>query len=187
MRMTSCVTALVVAAVVALPVGAAIKAMNLGELMSITDDAVYGTIVKSESIRLDAPWPNAVYTQLTVEGESLRTGEAGVFEMVFHGSHERSDDYVISEMPALQDVRRGGKTVVFFEKDVADVAGKNVVHNWANLYRVEQVFGAPVLVGKGEGSAFELNASLEEVRTRVSSAHADILKNGKKKILGLVK
>ncbi|RKY19280.1 MAG: hypothetical protein DRQ55_11030 [Planctomycetota bacterium] len=185
--MTSCVTALVVAAVVALPVGAAIKAMNLGELMSITDDAVYGTIVKTESIRLDAPWPNAVYTQITVQGESLRSGESGRFELVFHGSHDRADDYVISEMPALQDVRLGGETVVFFEANVEDVFGKNVVHNWGNLYRVERVFGAPVVLGKGEGSAFELNAGLQEVRTRVSSAHAAILVSGKKKIPGLAK
>ena len=64
----------------------AIKAMNLAQLMSITDDAVHGKIVDSETIRLDTPWQGAAYTKLTIEGTSLRSGEEGTFEVVFHGS-----------------------------------------------------------------------------------------------------
>jgi hypothetical protein len=187
MRMTSCATALLAVAVVAFPVGAAIKAMNLAELMSVTDDAVHGTIVQKETVRLDAPWQDAVYTQITIEGTSLRTGEVGQFEVLFHGSHERSDDYVISEMPTLQDSRLGGTTVVFFEKGVEELGGKNLAHNWANLYRVEQVFGAPVLIGKGEGSAFVLNTAVTEVSSRVANTHVDLAKNGKKTIPGMGK
>lgn len=187
MRIPKCVAALIAAAVVALPVGAAIKAMNLAELMSITDDAVHGTIIGKQSIQLDVPWQGAVYTKLTVQGQSLRSDESGVFELVFHGSHVRSDDYIVSEMPELMDSRIGGKVVVFFEKNVETVKGLNVVHSLANLYRVEAGFGQPVVIGKGEGMAFELNTSLADVVTRVRDTHTELAKTGKQSIPGLDK
>lgn len=187
MRMTSCVAAVLAAAVLAVPVGAAIKAMNLAELMSITDDAVYGTIVEKSSVRLDLPWDGAIYTKLVVEGESLRTGETGLFEMVFLGSHDRADDFVVSEMPTLKDSRLGGKTVVLFEKAKQDLLGLNVVHSLANLYRVEEGFGQPVVIGKGEGFAFAQNTTLADVRVHVRDTHLQLAKLGKLHIPGLDK
>jgi len=184
MRMKSCVAALLATAIVALPVGAAIKAMNLAQLMSITDNAVHGTIIAKQSIRVDAPWPNAVYTKLTIEGASLRTGEVGTFEVVFHGSHDRRDDYIISEMPDLKDTRVGGEVVAFLEQDAPQVAGLDVVHSWAGLYRVERGFGQAVVIGKGKGSAFPANTALAEVNQRVLTTHADIAKLGKSPIPG---
>jgi hypothetical protein len=60
-------------ALVALPAAAAIKALTLAELMEITTDSVHGTILEKSSFRLDWPFEGAVYTKLTIKGESLRT------------------------------------------------------------------------------------------------------------------
>lgn len=187
MRMKTCAAALLAVAVVALPVGAAIKAMNLAQLMSITDDAVHGTIVDAVSIRADVPWQGAVYTKLTIQGTSLRSGEEGLFEVVFHGSHDRSEDYIISEMPDLKDSRKGGEVVLFIEKDVDGLGDLGLVHNWANLYRVESGFGQAVVVGKGKGSAFPENTALTTVRDLVRDTHTDLAKNGKALIPGMTK
>lgn len=178
MRMKRCVSTLIVAAVAALPVAAAIKALNLEELMTITSDAVYGTIVDKQVVTLDHPWQGAVYTKLTIQGESLRQGQEITTEVVFHGSHDPSDDYVVSEMPELQDSRVGGKVVVLFQKS-AELAGRNLVYDLSGLYRVESGFGEPVLVGKGEGFAFPVNAKLGDVRERVRTTHDVLVEKAK--------
>ena len=173
MRVLKYALAFSAAALLALPVTAAIKAMSLRELMGITQNAVHGKIVARDTVRLNHPWENALYTRVTIEGESLRTGEQGRFQVVFHGSHSPDDWYGISSMPTLQDSRTGGETVVFFAEHPM-LPGQNLVFDWSGLYRVEQGFGEPVVIGKGEGMAFAENTRLSEVRTRVSARHAEL-------------
>ena len=173
MRVSKCVLALSAAALLAIPVTAAIKAMTLRELMEVTQDAVHGKIVARDSIRLDHPWEGALYTQLTVEGESIRTGEKGTFKVIFHGSHDKDDWYGISSMPTLQDSRTGGEGVLFFGEHPL-LPGHNLVYNFAGLYRVEMGFGEPVVVGKGEGMAFPENTKLTDVVTDIRATHAEL-------------
>ena len=173
MRLKTTAVALACAALLSIPVTAAIKAMTLTELMEVTTDAVHGKIVARDTVRLDHPWEGALYTRLTVEGESIRTGEEGTFQVIFHGSHDKDDWYGISSMPTLQDSRTGGETVLFFGSHPL-LPGQNLVYNYAGLYRVEMGFGEPVLVGKGEGMAFPENAKLSDVRTDIRSTHATL-------------
>ncbi len=174
MRVLKCALAVSAAALLAIPVTAAIKAMTLQELMEITQDAVRGKIVARDTVRLDHPWENALYTRLTVEGESLRSGEKGTFQVVFHGSHSRDDWYGISSMPTLQDSRLGGDAVLFFGEHPM-LPGQKVVFNLAGLYRVEAGFGEPVLVGKGEGMAFPENTRMVDAATSIRATHAELL------------
>jgi hypothetical protein len=173
MRVSKCVVAFAAAALLALPVAAAIKAMTLKEIMEITQDTVHGTIVDREVISLDWPREGAVYTQLTVEGESLRTGKAKTVKVVFHGSHRTEDWYGVSSMPTLQDTRLHGETVLFHYEHPL-LPGHNLVPNLAALYRVERGFGEPVLVGKGEGAAFAENTALTSVREQVRATHVEL-------------
>ena len=173
MRVSKCALAFLATALIALPITAAVKAMTLKELMAVTTDAVHGKIVSRDVIRLSHPWEGAIYTQLTIEGESIRTGEQGTFTAVFHGSHRTEDWYGISSMPTLQDSRQGGEGLFFFgEHPMAP--GHNMVFNHAGLYRVERGFGEPVIVGKGEGAAFAENTKLESVKTSIRATHADL-------------
>ncbi len=47
-------------------------------------------------------------------GESLVTGEPVRTQLVYQGSHDPSDGYISSEMPAFQDVRVGNRAVIFY-------------------------------------------------------------------------
>ena len=145
MRVSRCVLAVTAALALAVPLTAAIKSMSLRELMEVTQDAVHGKVVARDAVRLDHPWKDALYTRLTVEGESLRTGEKGTFQVVFHGSHEKDDWYGVSSMPTLQDSRLGGETVLFFTQHPL-LPGQNLVYDWSGLYRVERGFGEPVVI-----------------------------------------
>jgi hypothetical protein len=174
MRLKSTFAVALAATLLAIPVGAAIKAMTLRELMQVTHEAVQGKIIGRETVRLNHPWEGAVYTQLTIEGESLRTGEKKTYEVVFHGSHETEDWYGVSTMPSLQDSRLGGETLVFFAKHPL-LPGKSLISNSAGMYRLELGFGAEkILMGKGEGAAFATNTKLTDVRKQVLVTHADL-------------
>ncbi|MHC5210391.1 MAG: hypothetical protein ACYTG2_06715 [Planctomycetota bacterium] len=158
-------------ALVALPVAAAIKAMTLAELMDITTDTVHGTILEKSSFRMDWPFEGAVYTQLTIEGESLRTQAPVTTQVVFLGSHDPADHYNTSETPTLQDTRVGGEAVVFFYRDAEMPGQLNRVFDLSGVYRIERAFGTPVVIGKGEGFAFPENIKLTDARTQVRAAH----------------
>jgi hypothetical protein len=174
MRVLRYVFVLAAAALLSFPITAAIKAMTLRELMSITTDAIQGKVVARESLHLDAPEPGSIWTQLTIEGESLRTGEKKTYEVIFHGSHESEDWYGVSTMPTLQDSRVGAETLIFFGEHPR-LPGKNIVFNYAGLYRVEQGFGEKVVIGKGEGAAFAENAKLSAARVRVLATHTELV------------
>jgi len=173
MRKSVLVVALCGAALLATPVVAAIRAMNLSELMSITQDTVLATITAKTSFASDYPFEGAVYTRLQLKGESLRTGAAFEGSVVFLGSHDPADHFGTSEMPTLQDTRVGSQAVVFTLHD-ADFpgGGADVACNLSAIYRVEDGFGAPVVMGKGEGSAFPDNIKLSDVRAAVKAEHA---------------
>ncbi|MFT7461730.1 MAG: hypothetical protein ACI9EF_000064 [Pseudohongiellaceae bacterium] len=183
MRISRCVATLVVAAVAALPIGAAIKAMNLEEVMSITDDAFVGKIIAKDTVVIDHPWEGAVYTKLTIQGESLRNGLSQVKEVVFHGSHDPSDDYLTSEMPELKDTRVGGQVMVLSQTS-KEHGGQNVVYSLAGAYRIESGFGEPVVIGKGDGFAFPKNAKLSAVREDVRTTHEALAKKALKSLPG---
>ena len=174
MRIRTLAAALCGLALVALPVSAAIKAMTLPELMAITSDTVLVQITGKSTFALDYPFDGAVYTRLSVEGESLRTGAPVSTSVVFLGSHEAADGYGTSEMPTLQDTRIGNQVVIFHEHDDAFPGGANIVHSLASVFRVEQAFGSTVVIGKGEGTAFPENLRLADARALVKTTHQQL-------------
>ena len=179
MSWTRSVAMVIGLALVALPVGASVKLMNLHEYMGITVDTVHGHITAKQTFRSDWPEADTFFTKLTIEGRSVRLGgEARSFEVVFMGSHDPADDFYHSEAPQPQDVRLGNEVVVFFARQpklLPEQGGVNYM--WAHdaVYRVERAFGEPVLVGKGEGFAFGANTRLGDALTRISDTHQLIL------------
>jgi len=155
----------------AVPCVAAIKAMTLGELMQITTDTAHVTITGASTFRLDWPLPGAVWTRLSVQGESLRTQQPVSTDVVFLGSHDPADSFGVSEMPTLQDTRVGAEAVIFWYSDPEMAGQPNRVFGLDGVYRVESSFGAPVVIGKGEGSAFPENVKLDDVRAAVRATH----------------
>ncbi len=171
MRKNVFLAALGGAALLAVPLTAAIRAMTLGEMLASTHDTVLARITAKTTFTIPYPFEEAVWTRLTVEGESLRTGEPFTGSVVFLGSHDPAEQFGTSEMPTLQDTRIGQRAVIFFES-VADFPGgaMPVAHNLAYVYRVEDGFGTPVVIGKGEGAAFPVNVKLSDARAQVLAA-----------------
>jgi hypothetical protein len=175
MRKPMLFAALCGAALLAVPVTAAIRALTLGEMLTITHDTVLVRITAKSTFAVPYPFQDAVWTRLTVEGESLRTGKPFADQVVFLGSHEPADQFGTSEMPALQDTRVGSQALVFWETDAAFPGGATkVAHNLAYVYRVEDGFGTPVVIGKGEGAAFPDNLKLADARAQVLAAQQSL-------------
>ena len=174
MRVLKTAAVLLGVALVAIPAGAAIKAMTLKETMEIHTDVLQARITGKTTVKTDRPLEGMVYTHMTVEGESLITGEKVTRELVFLGSHDPADGYGTSEMPTLQDTRPGNEVVVFYTRDEQFPGGANVVDNLASVFRVEQAFGTPVLMGKGEGTAFAENIRLADARALVKTTHESL-------------
>ena len=174
MRFPKIALAALGAAALAVPTFAAIKAMTLSELMEVTNDAVHVKILEKSSFRADVPTQGVVWTKLKVQGESLRTGEPVNTEVVFQGSHDAADNYGTSEMPTLQDTRVGGEAVIFYGKMESLPGQPNVAFNLAGVYRVEKGFGAPVVIGKGEGMAFAENVKLDDASKLIRKTHLEL-------------
>jgi hypothetical protein len=153
---------------------AAIKALTLSELMEITTDTAHVHITGRSSVQLDYPYGGAVWTRLSVQGESLRTGAAVKTDLMFLGSHDPADEFTISEMPTLQDTRTGGEAVVFWWDDPELAGGAHRIFDLSGVYRVEQAFGAPVVIGKGEGFAWSENVKLADAGNQVRQAHLEL-------------
>ena len=174
MRLSKSVAVALGVALVAVPALASIKAMTLKELMAVTTEVVDARIVAKRSFKLDWPMEGAVYTSLSIEGTSLRTQEPVKTDVVFLGSHDPADQFGTSEMPTLQDTRVGSQAIIFFAKD-QDIPGRlNLAYGLHCVYRVEEAFGAPVVIGKGEGFAFPDNRKLDEVRAEVRATHLEL-------------
>jgi hypothetical protein len=172
MRFPKLALAALGAVALAVPTFAAVKAMTLSELMGITTDTVHVHILAKSTFHSDWPMSGVVWTKLTVQGESLRTGEPVTADLVFLGSHDPADNYGTSEMPTLQDTRVGGEAVIFFNGHDEQVPGQlNRIFDLSNVYRVERSFGTPVVIGKGEGAAFVENVKLDDARTLVRQTH----------------
>ncbi len=161
--------ALVVAglALVTVPLFAAVKAMTLSELMELTQDTALVHIVDKTTFTSDLPFEGAVFTRLTVKGESLRTGDEVSTQIIFLGSHDPADHFASSEMPTLQDTRVGGDAILFLYRDATMPGTPFRVSSHADVYRVERAFGTDVVIGKGEGAAFTENVPLVVARDRV--------------------
>ena len=175
MRLSKSIAIALGLALVAIPAVAQIKAMTLKELMGVTTEAVDARIVAKSTFKMDWPTEGAVYTRLSIEGTSLRTQQPVKTDVVFLGSHDPADQFGTSEMPNVQDTRVGSEAVIFFNGNDPQVPGKlNRVFDLSCVYRVEQSFGAPVVMGKGEGAAFPENMKLDDVRTQVRTAHLEL-------------
>jgi len=158
-------------ALVTVPLFAAVKAMTLSELMDLTHDTALVHIVDKTTFASDVPFEGAVFTRLTVKGESLRSGDEVSTQVIFLGSHDPADRFASSEMPTLQDTRVGSDAILFMYSDASMPGTPFRVSSHADVYRLERTFGTDVVIGKGEGAAFPENVTLATARDRVRQTH----------------
>jgi len=162
------------AVLVAATLGTAqIERLDLSQMVSRTDNAVFGTIVDKQVIRIDHPTdgPELYFTILTIEGRSLRSDENLTVDVTFGGGFVDADHGVDnSEAPSADDTRVGNRVVAFY-KWSPDLGG-GLAGNWlyaahGGLFRTFEAPGGTVVLGRGEGYAVTTNVAYTNLKDNV--------------------
>jgi hypothetical protein len=154
---------------------AQIERLDLSQMVSKADNAVFGTIVNKEVIRIDHPTDGAelYFTTLTVEGQSLRTGENLTVDVVFSGGFVDADHGVNnSEAPSADDTRIGNRVVAFYKWSTnlgGQLAGNGLYAAHGGLFRTFENRGRTVVQGRGEGYAVPENVEYTKLKSDVST------------------
>jgi hypothetical protein len=145
-------------------------------MVAKTDGAVTGTIVGTEVIRIDDPvdGPELYFTHLLVQGTSLYTGEPETVAVTFPGGFISPGQGVWnSEAPTATETRIGNEVVVFYKwsDNIGGQLAANALYaSHGGLYRTAKARnGEPLVLGRGDGYAVDLNRSLPTLRTQISA------------------
>jgi len=157
---------------------AQIERLDLTQMVQRADDAVVGTIVARNVIRIDHPvdGPELYFTSLTVEGRSLSTNQPASVEVWFGGGFVSETDGVFnSEAPSMDDQKVGNQVVAFykFEDNMGGDLSGNALMGWhGGLYRTFESRNATVVQGRGDGYAITSNVRLDALDTQIKSLAA---------------
>lgn len=152
---------------------AQIERLDLPQMVSKADNAVFGTITHKEVIRIDHPkdGPELYFTTLTVDGRSLRNGETLTVDVTFAGGFVDSQRGVHnSEAPSADDVRVGNRIVAFYkwtDNMGGDLAGNSLYAAHGGLFRSFESRRGTVVQGRGEGYAVQSNVELSALESQV--------------------
>lgn len=155
---------------------AQIERLDLRQMVRKTDDAVIGTIVGSEVIRVDHPvdGPELYFTFLSIEGRSLHDDTSINVEVAFPGGFVDEENGVFnSEAPSADDIRVGNQVVAFYkwiDNMGGDVAANALYASHGGLYRTFEHEGKVVVQGRGEGYAIDSNVETPTLRQRIALA-----------------
>ena len=158
---------------------AQIESLHLEDMVAKTDNAVIGTILEREVIRIDHPidGPELYYTTLIIQGRSLVDGTNTVVGVTFPGGFVDDVHGVWnSEAPSEDDQKVGNQVVVFYkwiDNMGGDLSGNALYASHGGLYRVVSGRSGDVVFGRGPGYAVANNrtlASLDGEITRISRA-----------------
>lgn len=150
-------------------VDAKIERLTLDSMVQKTDDAIYGEITATEVIRIDHPvdGPELYFTHLTIDGESLITGDLVTTTVTFPGGFINDEEGVWnSEAPSADDIKLGN-VVVAFSKHVENLGGDlecNALYaSHGGLFRTVNTPDGMVVLGRGDGYAIDSNVRLEDL------------------------
>jgi len=157
---------------------AQIERLDLNQMVQRADDAVVGTIVERNVIRIDHPvdGPELYFTSITVEGRSLSTNQPTSVDMWFGGGFINETDGVFnSEAPSMDDQKVGNQVVAFykFEDNMGGDLSGNALMCWhGGLYRTFESRSATFVQGRGDGYAIGTNVRLDALDQQVKAIAA---------------
>ena len=152
---------------------AQIERLDLSQMVSKADNAVFGTIVDKHVIRIDHPddGPELYFTTLTIEGRSLRNDEPLTVDVTFAGGFVDAEHGVNnSEAPSADDVRIGNRVVAFYKWSAnlgGQLAGNGLYASHGGLFRTQETRGRTVVLGRGEGYAVSTNLEVATLRENI--------------------
>ena len=168
-----CAALLFLTAFAVMPLAAAIKAMNLEELMEISTGVMAGEIIAKDTVKLDAgDDPNQTFTRLTIRGQEMTTGESLTREIYYWGGIWNGKLDSPSTAPREHQTRVGARVVAFYWFDPNLTAeGAYKIFCFANIYQIQQGAGEPTVIGLGEGAAVPQNIKLIDLRAQIQAIH----------------
>lgn len=175
------------AAVAALLVGtlqASIERLDLPEMVSKADNAVIGTIVDKEVVRIDHPidGPELYYTHLLIRGRSVYDGSEITVPVTFPGGFVAPGQGVYnSEAPSADETKVGTRVLAFYawsDNMGGELAANALYASHGGLYRVVSGRREPIVLGRGFGYAVDRNYRVSELETSVRS-HLEAKPRGK--------
>ncbi len=154
---------------------AQIERLTLDSMVQKTDDTLFAEITNKEVIRIDdeKDGPQLYFTHLTLQGESLESGEPATITVTFPGGFISDEDGVWnSEAPSDDDIKIGNHVVAFYKH--LDNAGGGLECNFlyashGGLYRTVESPAGTIVLGRGHGYAIDNNVSLEDLGKAVTS------------------
>lgn len=165
--------ALVAAATAA--ANAQIERLTLDQMVQKTDNSVLAEITGKTVFRVDHPTdgPELYFTTLTLQGESLESGQPITVDVTYAGGFLDEENGVHnSEAPSDDDTQVGNVIVAFYawsDNMGGDVAANSLYAAHGGLFRTVDGPTGTVVLGKGEGYAIEANKSVESLETSIRS------------------
>jgi len=175
---TLALAALVALATAAVSV-AQIERLTLDQMVAKTDNSVLAEITARHVFRVDHPvdGPELYFTTLTLQGESLETGQPITVDVTFPGGFVDEEHGVHnSEAPSDDDTKIGNVVVAFYkwsDNMGGDVAANALYASHGGLYRTVDGPTGTVVLGRGEGYAIESNKSVEALGAAIRSIVVD--------------
>lgn len=154
---------------------AQIERLDLNQMVEKADNAVFGTIVNKQVIRIDHPvdGPELYFTILTIEGRSLRDDKDLTVDVTFKGGFIDEEHGVNnSEAPSADDTRIGTRVVAFYKWSDnlgGQLAGNGLYAAHGGLFRTQEARGKTFVLGRGEGYAISKNLEVSELRSSVAA------------------
>lgn len=150
--------------------------VDLRQMVEQTDGAIMGTIVGSETIRIDHPidGPELYYTTLFVEGKSMITGDSTTMGVSFPGGFVDAENGVFnSEAPASSDIAIGNQVVLFYQWSDnmgGDFASNVLFASHGGIYTTfENSSGDLIVQGRGDGYAIPSNMTVQSLEGQIRS------------------
>lgn len=153
---------------------AKIKALTLEQMVAETDDAVVGEIVQKEVFSFDHPTdgPDLFFTNLTIEGSSLKNGSPSTVVITFAGGFTEDGRGVWnSEAPSAEDTKVGNRVVAFYKHTTnmgGDLEANSLYAAHGGLYRTIKSRRGVVVQGRGTDFAIPSNIALAELDERIT-------------------
>ena len=153
---------------------AQIEELTLQEMVSRTENSVFGTITNRTVDRYDHPvdGPELYFTTLTVQGRSLVNGLPITVDVTYPGGFIDEEHGVYnSEAPSEDDVQLGNKVVVFYkwlDNMGGEVAGNRLWASHGGLFRAAVTRRGTVVLGRGDGYCIPANVPLPTLDQRIT-------------------
>lgn len=155
---------------------AQILRVDLPQIVAKTDDAVFGTIVKKQVVRIDHPidGEGLYFTTLSIEGRSLETQKPVTVDVSFLGGFvDPEHGSCNGEAPTADDTKIGNRVVCFYAhtENLGGDFAANEIFGWhGGIYRTFERGGNVIVQGRGDGYAVSNNVTLRDLEAQIAQA-----------------